>query len=280
MIPMADNVQFPPPALCGHDQPLKYSKRHKAQCPVCGSFWDLDALNSKAVYDKAYPELRSHFAPLIGQIKVKTLQSWLSRNHLDLKTLRVCETGFGGGHCLKFIQDNSKAAYGIEAVQENIENAARLGVRTERLFDARNLPETLSEKIDLWVFQDSFEHIPDPAAFVAWLNRNSSTAALILLVAPDAGSLSEKLLGNLWPHKLPDHHFHWTRKGIEEFFLSHGFELERSFYPTKVISPVMVAAHLNIKNTMKTVQRALLLLPELRLKFNIGEMGLLFRMVA
>ena len=92
----------------------------------------------------------------------------------------------------------------------------RTGVAAD-LYLVDELPARLDDPVDLWLFQDSFEHIPDPAAFVAWMTASSAPNAEILLVAPRADSLSRRMMGRWWPHKLPDHQFHWSRAGLVAF---------------------------------------------------------------
>ena len=105
-----------PKPLCEHNEPLKYSKKYKAECPVCQSFWDLDALKSSTAYDCDYPEMRSHFNPSKGKNKVRTLQGWLRATRVELETSIVCEVGFGGGFCLQYLQKLSKQERPLGAI--------------------------------------------------------------------------------------------------------------------------------------------------------------------
>ena len=98
-----------------------------------------------------------------------------------------------------------------------------------------------------------------------------------------AGGLSEKLVGRMWIHKLPDHKFYWSRLGLETIFGKFGFVVKRSFCPLKYISPLTVLSHLGHKFCSGTERRVDgLLLKKMRLQvlFNFGEHGLLFERVA
>jgi hypothetical protein len=190
--------------------------------------------------------------------------------------MRVCEVGFGGAHCLRYLHTHAAWAGGIEVVEANFQQALQLGIPKENLFDGTKLPQTLSQPIDLWIFQDSFEHLPGPSTFLSWLTTNSSPKAAILLVAPRAGSLSERALGRFWPHKLPDHTFHWSIKGLGEFLERYGFVCERRFYPLKYVSLSMLVKHIAHKLGCKSLAAKIeQLLPSKRFLFNFGEMGLL-----
>lgn len=274
---MGNLVADIPDPLCEHRRPLKHTGSNRVQCQVCKSFWDLDALNSGMAYDSNYPEMRSHFNPAIGRNKVKTLQYWLKKAHIELEGLRVCEIGFGGGFCLQYLSELSGEVFGVEAIVENIRHAMTLGIRRQSIFLADELPPVLPSKIDLWLFQDSFEHLDDPAGFMVWLIRNSSNSSKILLVMPEGNSISERVLGRLWPHRVPDHCFHWSREGITEFFGKRDFVISRTFKPEKYISIETVMAHAVHKlSRHRSKSRRKGLLPGVVFRFNIGEMGLLF----
>ena len=267
----------PPEPLCRHNLPLKRSRKYRATCAVCGSFWDLEALRSAVAYDRTYPEMRSHFNPSTGRTKVKTLQEWIQKTAIDLNRLVVCEIGFGGGFCLRYLQDHAHHAFGIEAVPANIEHAVGLGVRKDDLFLADQVPALLPRSIDLWIFQDSFEHLPDPTGFVEWLLHNSSSRAKILLVAPDATTLSARVLGRWWPHRVADHRFHWSRDGLVAFFSKRGFILERSFRPQKHVTLGSILAHAQLKLFRGRLQSPPGTgLHNIVLRLNFGEMGLFF----
>lgn len=267
-----------PKPLCGHDKPLRYCGHCKAECPTCKSFWDLCALKSELTYDNSYPERRSHFNRLIGQNKVRSLENWIGKTRLALDGLNVCEVGFGGGFCLRYLKGFAKEVFGIEAVKENIIHAIELGASKDTLFLATETPSSLPVRIDLWIFQDSFEHLPNPGAFLRWMVLNSSPQTTVLLVAPDGSSFSEKVLGRFWPHRISDHPFHWSRRGLIEFFLRENFFLHQSFYPVKHISAQSAFSHMLIKAfPHSSVVPSKIPFPNIVFKFNLGEMGLLFK---
>jgi hypothetical protein len=268
-----------PLLLCGHTLP-PVAHSYKARCPQCGSFWDRDALDTQTAYDRSYPEQRSHFDPLTGRLKVRTLRRWLAKLGIRTEDLAACEVGFGGGFCLSFLQETSRCVFGIEAISENIEHAVRLGLRRDSLYHAGALSGALPQKVDLWIFQDSFEHLDDPSRFLQWLIDNSSERSRVLVVAPQGGSISERMMGTWWPHKVGDHRFHWTRQGMVDFFSRRGYALEESFFPAKYLSLRMASSHLLLKAVgPKRLEPWLRRIPRSHCAFlfNFGEMGLLFR---
>jgi SAM-dependent methyltransferase len=266
-----------PPLLCEHPSEFARHDSFRLVCGTCGSFWDLESRAANVTYDAAYPAERGHFDPRVGALKVKTLQHWLTAADVRLAGKRVCEVGFGGGTCLPFLAGRARSVLGIEANAATIAHAREAGVPAE-LIRVGDLPDLLDEPVDLWIFQDAFEHIPDPASFLDWMGRNSRPEAEVLLVAPQADSLSQRLMGRLWLHKLPDHSFHWSRRGLSEFMERRGFLLRASFFPLKFVSPQMALAHALHKAGVIDGARQWLGGAALAVPFNVGEMGLVFRL--
>lgn len=206
-------------------------------------------------------------------MKVRSLERWLRAVNVDPAGSVVCEVGFGGGHCLRWLAERAAHAFGVEAVEANLAHARSLGIgNVMRFSDCR---EPLPRPVELWLFLDSFEHLPEPARFLRWLSASSAPRARVLLVAPEAGSPSERRLGAWWPHRLPDHRFHWSRPGLEELYRAHGFRKVAEFDPSKTVSGAMVIDHLvRTLPRLRPLGGAARWLRGLRLDFNLGEMGL------
>ncbi len=271
------NSQLLNSPLCGHASSNFYKRGFKWICSECSSFWDLDSLRKGFEYSDDYASERAHFDPTIGQNKSDTLLHWLKKVDVQpkyLKELNTCELGFGSGFCLAFLSQNSKKVFGIEAQKGNIAHAIQLGVPQEQVFHVDTIPEYLPEKIDLWIFQDSFEHILDLQKFMPWLINNSARDAKVLIVCPRGDSLSSKLLGKLWPHKLPDHSFHWSLKGIDQLWSSFNFQVKQTFNPVKKITVSMIFRHLEMKLPFRIPRSLDRMLGSISLWFNFGEMGL------
>jgi len=262
-----------PPLLCEHPQEKAVRRGFRMVCGVCGSFWDLESRAAHVEYDASYPEERGHFDPHVGELKVRTLKRWIADTRVSLDGKRICEVGFGGGTCLPFLAQQARRVVGIETNQAAIDHVRGTGLDVDLLL-ADRLPPRLDAPIDLWLFQDSFEHLPDPASFLAWMCGNSTANAEILMVLPRADSTSQQLLGRYWPHKLSDHEFHWSRAGLTDFFARRGFSVRREFYPLKFASPQMILAHgldkVGIDGAKEWLGRLRVGVP-----LNFGEQGLL-----
>lgn len=261
--------------LCEHPSGGAVQKSFRLVCPECGSFWDLESRAARVAYDASYPEQRGHYDPHVGALKVRTLRRWLASAAVSLERKRVCEVGFGGGTCLPFLAERAQRVIGVETNDAAIAHVHSTGLDVDLLL-AERLPARLEEPVDLWIFQDAFEHLPDPATFVRWMVENSARDAEILVVLPRADSVSRRVLGRYWPHKLPDHEFHWSRAGLMDFFRQRGFEARAEFFPLKFASPQMVLAHglhkLGIDGGREWLRGLRVAVP-----LNFGELGVVLR---
>lgn len=265
-----------PRAPICHPEAATVVRGFRAECPVCGSFWDLENLGADARYTAQYPSERSHFDAAVGALKVATLARWLSASGFDPARLVVCEVGFGGGHCLAWLAARARRALGIEAIAADVAHAAALGVPRAAMFLTDELPDRLPEPVDLWLFQDCLEHLLEPDPFLAWLERSSAADARALVVAPDGASLSRRILGRQWPHRVPDHAFHWSPAGMTALWARHGFRHQRSFAPVKRVSVRMMALHLRQTRLAPLTRAIEPLVPPAELWFNLGELGMVF----
>lgn len=267
-----DGIRVP---LCGHSPEALERLRDRIRCRLCGSFWDPLASGEGFVYADDYPEIRGHFDERIGALKVRSLERWLAETGIGLEGATVCEVGFGGGHTLQWLAGQARSVCGLEAVQANLERARSSGI--DDVYDFEERPAALGRHVDLWLFLDSFEHLPDPEAFLGWMVANSSPRARVLLVLPEAGSTSERWLGRWWLHRLPDHAFHWSRAGLRGLFERSGFRLVAEFHPGKYVSGATIASHLTLMMPrLRVVRSASHRLAGLSVYFNVGEMGVVF----
>lgn len=262
--------------LCQHVAGL-IIRGDRAICRQCRSFRDLKSTREPFQYNETYPQERKHFEAAIGSLKVESLKRWLRQNEVELSGVTVCEVGFGAGYTLNYLHQTARGAWGIEVVESNLQHARSLGVPGNRVLLHQAIPARLSESIDLWLFLDSFEHLPDPTAFMKWAQANTSSKGRLLIVMPRADSLSQRMLGSWWPHRVPDHPFHWSRRGIVEFLAGYGFQLQSTFWPWKNVSIPMLSAHMEHKWGFTLLPQHAAIASKLHFPFNIGEMGLLFK---
>jgi SAM-dependent methyltransferase len=257
--------------LCHPDVALPDSSAHWFTCPKCGTRVRADVAPPD-LYRDDYPVARGHHDPAVGRCKVQTLERWLTKLEIAIAGRVVCEIGFGGAACLAALQVKGAIVFGLEPVPANRAHARSLDIPDAHVFDVDPLP-ALPHKVDLWLFQDSFEHVPDPNRLVQWMAGESAPKARVLLVAPNANSISRSLMGPFWLHAVPDHFVHYSRGGVTSIFARGGFRVVQTFRPTKLVSLKMVWRHLRVlAGTPVASNKGW---DGVRLWFNFGEMGLL-----
>jgi hypothetical protein len=245
-------------------------------CPDCGSMVRQSARQGLPNYDDQYPNQRGHYDPLVGEGKKRSLQRWLSELSIRPENEVICEVGFGAGWGLQMLHEQGAYVMGLEPIAANREHAEKLGIPAGGLFDVDPLP-SLPRKPSLWLFLDSFEHVPDPSTLLVWLGQESSpTKAMVLLVSPDAGSLSRRIMGPLWPFHGPDHWVHYTLKGVKGLFGRQGFHMIRKFEPTKFLPMDLVIQYVRLAHPrLKFIIPQWF--PQWRFWIRMGQMGLVFQ---
>jgi SAM-dependent methyltransferase len=241
-------------------------------CPVCGTWLRSDSQPAD-LYGDHYPAARAHHDPEVGAFKARTTERWLASLGFEVAGASVCEIGFGGGACLAALQARGAFVSGLEPIAANRAHAQSLGIPAAQLFDAEPLPR-LPRRVDLWLLQDSFEHVPDPNALARWMASESAPRARALLVAPDASSPSRKLMGPLWIHHVPDHRTHYTRAGVAAIFGRAGFRIAGVFRPWKQMSLGMMLRTALMRFGLDSRMPGLAVSAGGRFWFNLGEMGL------
>ena len=268
-------------SLCRHPLNNFYISRDRTICPICGSFYDNKYKDNNFVYDDSYPEKRSHFDKNVLKNKIKSARNFISKLDISLEGKNVLEVGFGSGDTLPIYKELGAITFGLEAVKINVENAVKLGIDRKNLFLVEELPEEFPVKIDVFVFFDSFEHIPDQYKFVEWMRKNSASGAQILLIAPKADSLSQKIMWPFWAHRIPDHQFHWSEPGLIDLFKGYSFAKIKSFLPLKSVTVRTLVIHVGMIFQIKSAPALLVKIfnPILNISlwFNIGEHGLIFK---
>ena len=137
------------------------------------------------------------------------------------------------------------------------------------------LPEMIEKSADPQLKQGFKTHLneTEPAAHLATLNRLTEPGARALLVMPVADCLSRRLLGGWWPHDIKDHWVFYSTAGLTRLWRAHGWRLASTFHPSKYISGLTIARHLQHKTGVP--------LPAAPLRstavwLNFGERGLIF----
>ena len=213
-------------AVCG-DVMLKGAGSYYS-CASCGYMASDMEPSAGSESDEALESVRTaNFDSICGVLKSRypTLKS-------------ILDVGCAGGLFLKFASGEGFDCFGLEP-----ESAKASWVR-ERGYAAGAgfFPgaEWLDgKKFDIIIFNDSFEHIPDPASVINGIKRhlNDNGAAVISLPSSDgiifaAASLLSKFgvwgpMHRLWQKDIVSPHLHYFNpKNLEVLFVKNGFRMD------------------------------------------------------
>jgi len=242
-------------------------------CADCCSIWVPARRDYR--YDDEYPAFRGHHDDAIAACKIKTFEHWQRHLGMPLAGKNALEVGFGGGATLAWMREQGATVSGVEPVAANRAAAASLGVPAGRL--AASLDELPGDRFDLVFYLDSFEHETEPARHLERLNRLTAPGAKALLVLPIADCLSRRIMGRWWPHDIRDHWVFYSTGGLAQLWERHGWALETMFHPSKYISGLTIARHVELKTRVPLPAAAL---RSTAIWLYFGERGLVFRKTA
>lgn len=245
-------------------------------CSKCKTLWLSNGYLFNN-YDSQYIHNRGHDASslIINNAKKHTFRKFWSK--LGKMSGPVLEIGCSTGLSLKAAQDIGLDIYGLDVNDDIIKFVERWGISRKRV-SVNGLKVFNNKRFKAVAFFDSFEHIPDPEVFLSELVNYLADGAIIIMVIPDGGAFTRKLLGRYWPHYCEDHWVHYTRIGLETLFSRYRIETINTFNPIKYVPVEMVIRHIaiNWNIPIDTINKFKPILP-ITLHFNIGEMGLIWR---
>lgn len=266
------------PACKGNpeSQPIRRGRDSFLRCSGCGTLWRAAGAEFNA-YDASYFQERAHddAESAVGQAKLKTFDYFWRQIPESHRARPILELGCSGGLALRAALDQRLDVHGFDITEDILKLTDANGIPRERV-TAGTLQQLPEKAFGVAAFFDSFEHIPEPRAFLEVFAPYLSEDALVLMVIPAADTVSNRFLGSLWPHYLPDHWVHYTVRGLEALFAPQGLSLMSAFSPRKQVPADMVRRHIN----MRWPGLGRWVPAHGALSFNIGERGLIWKRTA
>ena len=239
-------------------------------------------MSGKSVYDSEYLVRRGHDQEGTGifRAKVATARHYLAMAERVVRKGALLEVGCSTGILLKEALERGWEVHGVE-VNATAASMASRAVMSDTIESRPVRPDMFPGKLfSLILLMDVIEHIDDPVGCLTILKAKLAPAGVILMVTPDAGSLSLSLLGGGWPHLMPEHTRLYSRRSMDKLLETCGLGRISSGWARKYVSAGVLVRHLECHPDVFLARelRALLgrLLPEHTVfPFNIGEMYVL-----
>jgi SAM-dependent methyltransferase len=156
---------------------------------------------------------------------------------------RLLEVGCAAGDAVRVAADLGYTPLGVDPGRDAIARARRrfpdLEFREGGLDDAVGRDERF---VAIAMF-DVIEHIPEPHAFADALTARLAPGGRLLVVTPNAASLSARALGGRWFHAFTEHVVLYSAAALDRLFLSRGLRRERLEFAWKWVSAEMLRRH-------------------------------------
>ena len=236
---------------CKQCQPRDFYTRdgvRYVRCGACATLyhgtepdWDRIA----RIYEADYHGQRGHSGdPAVEAGKRATTLAYLrTLERYRPPGRRLVEVGCSAGAGLAAAAEAGWDVQGVELSAQSADIARRRpGVRavyTGRLEDA----PLRDAEADVFAMFDVIEHIDPPDDTLAAVHRLLAPGGLLLLVTPDGGSLSARILKARWPHLFPEHVVLFSRAGLRAALEAAGFHIERIAFAWKRINLDMLVRH-------------------------------------
>lgn len=158
---------------------------------------------------------------------------------------RALDVGCGTGACLYVFQERGYEAFGLDINAEAIRQS-KLTVPEAQVLNVNvdNLPADW-RKFDLVVMSDVIEHVRDPKEILRTISRIMAPEGVLLILTPDIGSLSARILGRYWPHLKPEHLVMMSRQSMKDALEGVGFSSINLRRCRKPLSINYVASYLS-----------------------------------
>ncbi|GHV29181.1 hypothetical protein FACS1894167_08010 [Synergistales bacterium] len=194
-------------------------------CSSCGYMSSDDKPSPGADVEGVEPIREKNFRIILGLLRER---------HGALKT--ILDVGCSDGLFIKTARDDGYDATGLEPdlPKANAARAKGLPVIDGFFPDA---PGLFGRTFDVIIFNDSFEHIPNPARTIGGIKRHLTGGGAAVINVPSSGGIVFKIslllaglgipspLYRLWQRGFSSPHLHYFNKhNIELLFRNNGFE--------------------------------------------------------
>jgi len=196
-------------------------------------------------YSDGYHEARGHGGAAAGieQAKKFTIGRFFHLLTPMTPGARLLEVGCGTGDALSVADELGYRVVGIDLSEQAIAKARE---RYPRLLFHSGMVEKAAlpdGSFDVIVLLDVIEHIAHPQPFADAIVRLLNPGGRLLIITPDAASLSARLLGARWFHAFPEHVLLHSRRSLKLLFEARGLFSANCGFAWKWLNLEMLARH-------------------------------------
>ena len=253
---------------CGADVPRKLFEKAGdcyVRCDRCGLVYlDPQPTDAElaAIYDEHYYDAWGSGvnAAHVGDLKRRTFRLMLDRlaRNAGVRGGRLLDLGCATGYLLEVAQQGGFEPFGVELNPFSAKQAQqKFGAHRVHCGTVDDAPFA-SGSFDVAVMSDLLEHVRSPRKLLARTHALLSPGGALIVVAPDVGGLSSRLLRSSWTDYKREHLFYFDKRSLSAALRQGGFEVRevRAFpkfldlsyirqqlvqYPTPLFTPMVRA---------------------------------------
>ncbi len=218
--------------LCGSGSSVLVHRKDGfriVRCEECGLIYVNPRLCSEALvsqYEEGY-FFAGSYADYLSERKglERTFERRLEKIEELAAPGRVLDVGCAFGFFLSVAQNRGWDAYGVDVSRFACRYAReQVGVQ---VFDGTLREVGFDDAFfDVVVMNDVFEHLPDPSAELAEVQRVLRTGGFLFIVTQDVSSAIVRLLGRRWAQYKPrEHLYYFSRVTLRLILEKSGFEI-------------------------------------------------------
>ena len=168
--------------------------------------------------DESYKKLEKMFRNIFAK-RMELIGRYLRYK----KEGRVLDIGASTGVFLDLFKESGWETWGVEPSKGG-DVAKKKGHRMlTSTFENAKLPKN---NFDLVILNHTLEHMDKPEAILKKVYEILKKDGLVFVDVPNAGGMGASLLGEKWPHRLPDEHKHqFTKESLTKILGSAGFKV-------------------------------------------------------
>lgn len=195
-------------------------------CSECGLIFtsaipsadELDAIYSTDYYNSwGGADHRKYW-----DLKKALAQSLLDSCKVQVKGKHVLDIGCATGAALAQFEEQGAITYGIDVNAFAIQKAKELIPSATLLNSSLEESDFGDRRFDVITMIDVLEHVLDPCQTLAKVRSLLKPGGLLMVVTPDTGSISYKVMGARWPHLKTEHLYYFNRESLRVLFEKTG----------------------------------------------------------
>ncbi len=217
------------------------------KCGLCFIWPDSRSIGKEQVYDRNYYDRWSldNLGPKgISRMKQATFEHFFDTITAYKKAGTLLDIGCAFGDLLSVAAKRGWVGYGVELSVYSATEAKKK-VSPDRIWTGDFLNSYLPQKkFNVITMIDIIEHTCNAVAVLKKCYDMLEANGLLVIVTPDFGSLSRRIMGKNWPHFKMEHPIYFSKKSIAKVLSMSKFEIIEVFNFRKALNLYYIMAQL------------------------------------